>query len=185
MSSPKLIAYKAIIEMTSMMSEFMKNPDIISKYAEEAAKSVAMSDAEIQKRNEALEIIKNAEIESKKIEEKKREFQDKSDIINKHLNNRKIELDKFQLELNNLNQDINKKHDEALKIHEDAKKKINEASDVLDAAIGKENNHKKDLENFSIEKNKFSNEKQIADERLKNIIIRENAIAEFSGKLKV
>ncbi len=176
MSSPKLLAYKAIIEHVTMLNDVLKNPDIIRDAGKAYADSIAMSEAEIAKREEALHIIENAKAVKESLEQQKLDFKTESTVRMEKIAQREAELSAKESEVENSKADANKKHAEALRIKSDADEKSAEAYSKLEDISDREDAHKNNLAKFALQQKELVDDKEKVTQQLADITARENKI---------
>jgi chromosome segregation ATPase len=159
MSSPKLLAYKAIIEQATMLQELLKNPDAIKDAYKEYTDGFALSESKKAEAEEALQKIEDAKKQSDALAKDKRDFDEQVRKILESLSQRKNELDVLQSEYEEKQAATDKIIADAKKIKADADNLTKHANSKLFDIEAREKAHAKSLEQLDETIRKFEVEK--------------------------
>ena len=177
MSSPKLIAYKAIIDLCSMMQDVVKNPDAIKEASLAYAASVSMSAEEVVKREEALKTITKASEQETDLQKRKDEFQVFYNEQKDKLEKQSSQLTAFSQEANGKLAEAQSMMDSAILVKQNAETQVNVAKQMQ----GDNENKKTFLSNMAEILQK--REDAIAD-RENVIVSRETTVTARENRLK-
>lgn len=176
MSSPKLLAYKAVIDMANMMVDAIKNPAAISDAGKEYAASLAMTELEIKKREDAVALIEKSQQENENLKKFSSDFAKECETKVKQIKAMTDDAIKLSNDTEKKKNEVDAHYAESINIRNDAKDALNRAN-IKEAMVSqKEISHQKNIDDFAAKKATLDAWESDLSQKEASITARENRL---------